>query len=67
MAINENLHLMRDVAEACGRTPQTIRRWIREEKVTYQRKVENARGRLLFDSAEKDAFVTYATGIKSEG
>ncbi|MEJ1405273.1 MAG: hypothetical protein RPU73_15640 [Candidatus Sedimenticola sp. (ex Thyasira tokunagai)] len=67
MTTNKDLHLMRDVAEACGRTPQTIRRWIREEKVSYQKKVENARGRLLFSSDEKNAFVSYATGIKSEG
>ncbi|MEJ1489150.1 MAG: MerR family transcriptional regulator [Candidatus Sedimenticola sp. (ex Thyasira tokunagai)] len=66
MITNEDLHLMRDVAKACGRTPQTIRRWIREQKVPYQRKVESARGRLLFDTDEKNSFVSYATGIKSE-
>lgn len=62
----EHLFLLREVAADAGKSVQTLRRWIREGKVNCEKKRENSSGRLLFTLAEKEAFVSYAKGVRRD-
>ncbi len=61
---NEEFYYLKEVAEEAGRPVPTLRRWMRDEKVSCEKRYEASRGRLLLSTAEKDAIVSYANGIR---
>jgi len=58
------LYFLAEVATATGRPVGTLRRWIREGKVSYGKRYEKSSGKLLFTASEMQTIVSYANGIR---
>ena len=58
-------YYLSEVSEEAERPVSTIRRWIREGKVVYEKKYEASTGKLLFSPEELEAIVSFTNGIRS--
>jgi predicted site-specific integrase-resolvase len=58
----ENYFTLKEIGEAAGRSPQTIRRWAREGKVPTPKKIESS-GRLVFGEDDRKEIIAFATRI----
>lgn len=60
----EEFYFLAEVATTAGRPVGTLRRWIREGKVPYDKRYEKSSGKLLFTASEMQTIVSYANGIR---